>query len=497
MFNETFWIIYHSTNRFLGSTTGELFKHSFELVLFTFTTYMIVSEYLRNRDNLELKELGIGFGLLSLSKLGTTLTLGIHIFGGLLFTHTFAYIYILESTIELWAILSLIKFVTAPVIKDNKTIQKILKFGLIFVLLLTIGIYTHLITVTNITEFYDLRESSDFAIINLIKTIFLISGIIIMWKYYTQFKQVDKRHRSIFHAFILYAISPLFYTINYFAFAGQNPALIIISHPFPFIAVSQFTRVIFLKTADKAQILDRLNITEKKYLKAQEISELKDEFVSIVSHELKTPLTSINLYASILEKGTLGPSNQRQLEAFQTIKQECTRLSNLIQDILDLSKLDNKNVKLNYQIVDFYDLVENSLLLQIAQKKQIIIHNTVPLGSKIRVDPDKIKQVLINLQSNAIKFTEQEGSITIGFAHKPKTWEFWVADTGIGIPKNKIPKLFDKFYQVEDHLTRQAGGTGLGLAIVKRIADLHNAKIHVNSTVGKGSIFRLTFGKKY
>ena len=277
--------------------------------------------------------------------------------------------------------------------------------------------------------------------------------------------------------------------MNFLAYGGYNAALNILAHPFPFIAVAQFTRVIFLRIADKANVMNKLNITEQKYMKAQEVCQLKDEFVSIVSHELKTPLTSINLYAAMLEKGTLGESTPKQKEAYATIKEECERLSGLIQDILDMSKLESKKAKLRREKVDLNALVEACLLRHLAEKKSITLSNLVLPGTIVNVDKDKIKQVLINLESNAIKYSDEGANVTISYTTVGSGWEMRVTDTAWGIPAAKIPKLLEKFYQVEDHLTRKAGGTGLGLAIVKQIVTMHGGKIKVESQVGKGSTF--------
>lgn len=498
MLEEILIQTFHNVNRFLGSAQGELFKDSFEVVLFTFTTYMIISEYWRDPQNKSMRELALGFGMLSISKGIATAILGMHTFSGLVFTTFLGHIYMIEVMVEIFAIWVLIRYFLQPILekKNPKLLQVLTSTNMIAALTALIILSAAAqISTGDFDDFYDVKTSTHFAVLNLVRAGVLMLAIYLCLRYYSDMQKVDKYHRALMHAFMLYSITPIIGFINFLYFGGANPALIILAHPFPFIAVAQFTRVIFLRTADKASILDKLNITEQKYLKSQEVCALKDEFVGIVSHELKTPLTTINLYAAMLEKGTLGDSTPKQQEAYRTIKEECERLSNLIQDILDMNKLESKKMKLRREKIDLHALVEASKLTQMAERKRITIDNMVPVGTIINVDPDKMKQVLINLESNAIKYSDEGSSIKIGHAALKKGWELYIEDTGWGIPKEKLPKLFDKFYQVEDHMTRKIGGTGLGLTIVKQIIELHGGKIKATSEVGKGSRFTIIMGR--
>ncbi len=235
---------------------------------------------------------------------------------------------------------------------------------------------------------------------------------------------------------------------------------------------------------------------EKKFENAKSESELKTQFLYNISHDLKTPLTSIYGYGKLLASGSkdLDP---RYKEYADIITKEADRLLQLILQILDVAKLSSGRIQLDAQQVNFNDLVKNPAIQSLAEfagKKgiafEVAIGYDVPA---IQADPNRLIQVLVNLIGNAIKFTEQ-GSIRLGVARvssKSKFVRVEVRDTGTGISKEDMKKLFKKFYQVQRKgLTVQEGsGTGLGLSIAKEIVNLHGGKIGVESEPGKGSTF--------
>lgn len=235
------------------------------------------------------------------------------------------------------------------------------------------------------------------------------------------------------------------------------------------------------------------DITQQK-----EIENMKTEFVSMVSHELRTPLTSIKGYAALLNDPKLGDVTEKQGRAVEIINKESDRLTFLINDILDLSKLEAGKIKLNLEEVNIEDCIDNCAALEDVKQKNINFKKRVPKDMpKILADKGKITQVFTNLISNSVKFTKPEGNISI-FIHNRKKDNFItikVKDTGIGIAKKHIPNLFDKFYQVESHLRRNVGGTGLGLPIVKEIITLHNGDISVESKLNQGTTISFTLPK--
>lgn len=230
--------------------------------------------------------------------------------------------------------------------------------------------------------------------------------------------------------------------------------------------------------------------------KQKELDEMKTEFVSTVSHELRTPLTSIKGYAALLADGRLGALNEQQKKSVDIINGESDRLTILINDILDLSRMEAGKARTNFTFTDLVECLEQSPVLHVADAKGIAIKKVIPQNlPKLLLDKTKITQVFTNLLSNAVKFTKPGGTMTIRIHNKRDTVQVDITDTGIGIPKKEIPNLFNKFYQVERHLTRYQGGTGLGLPIVKEIIGLHHGLISIKSIVNKGTTVSFSLPK--
>lgn len=244
------------------------------------------------------------------------------------------------------------------------------------------------------------------------------------------------------------------------------------------------------------RLVQRFNQMAKKL---KELDELKDGFVSSVSHELRSPLAAIDGYCDyMLDSISKNLSAEKQEKSLKIIKEATIRLTNFINNILDLAKMKAGKFEVRKSPVDINELAHEivSLFESLAakQNKKIeYITNDVDLP-KIDVDSEKVKQVITNLIGNALKFTQENASITVS-ARFYKTSDFievWVADTGIGIPPEALAKVFDRFYQVKESEMKKPKGTGLGLAIVAEIIKLHNGKIWVESTLGNGSIFKFT-----
>ncbi len=230
--------------------------------------------------------------------------------------------------------------------------------------------------------------------------------------------------------------------------------------------------------------------------KIREIENMKTEFIGIVSHELKTPLTGIRGYAELLHVGKLGLLDEKQQKAVEIIVTEAQRLTILINDLLDLSKLETGGAKLNLQEISLEECLDQSPALYLIKDKEIEFKKFVPLNLPfIFADKNKILQVFTNLLSNAAKFTPKNGSIIVRFTVRKDSIFVSVKDTGIGIAKKHLPHLFDKFYQVETHLRRKQGGTGLGLPIVKEIVALHGGLITVESKIKRGTTISFTISR--
>lgn len=229
----------------------------------------------------------------------------------------------------------------------------------------------------------------------------------------------------------------------------------------------------------------------------KEIERARTEFVSVASHELRTPMAAIREAVALIMEGITGSVNEKQLKFLDMARRNIDRLTGIINDLLDLSKIESGKLVLTKAMTDPFDIIEDvfATFEPMTQEKGLSLlklpRDHLP---KVMVDRDKMDQVMGNLVANAVKFTPAGGMITIGARNHPgrqKDIEFFVQDTGIGIEKKDFSKLFQKFQQLDSSLSRVAGGTGLGLAISKEIAELHGGRIWVESELGKGSTFRV------
>jgi len=224
--------------------------------------------------------------------------------------------------------------------------------------------------------------------------------------------------------------------------------------------------------------------------------QAKSEFISLASHEIRTPIAALEGYLSMLNNQDLTPSNK--IEVAKRSYESVERLSTLVKDLLDVSRIDQKRIKLNKQPTRIERVIQRaieSFELQ-AQDKKIYIRFQKPdkMLPELNVDPERISEVFNNLIGNALKFTEK-GGITISLDKKGKEAVVSVSDTGIGIPEESINSLFNKFFQAQQAssvLSNERGGTGLGLYITKNIVEMHGGKIWVESESGKGSAFHFT-----
>ncbi|MBD2212967.1 PAS domain S-box protein [Nostoc linckia FACHB-104] len=230
-------------------------------------------------------------------------------------------------------------------------------------------------------------------------------------------------------------------------------------------------------------------------------TRLKDEFLANMSHELRTPLNAILGMSEVLQDEILGAINEKQRQSLQTIERSGEHLLELINDILDLSKIEAGQLELGYAPIAIRQLCESSLAFikqQAVQKRIQLEVKTPPQLPKLLLDERRIRQVLINLLNNAVKFTPEGGRITLEVschALEPEKTSplgfirIAIIDTGIGIAPENLKKLFKPFIQIDSALNRQYAGTGLGLALTKRIVELHGGKVGVSSELGVGSCF--------
>jgi two-component system phosphate regulon sensor histidine kinase PhoR len=231
----------------------------------------------------------------------------------------------------------------------------------------------------------------------------------------------------------------------------------------------------------------------------KKVENMRRDFVANVSHELRTPVTIIKGYAETLLAGTLESDPTSAIRFIKIISSHSERLTNLINDILTLSSLETKDALLELNPLDASSTVAKAcmLLQERASQKNISIFNETLSSELPRVmaDQGRLEQVVVNLLENAIKYTPDGGTVRLFTEDEGEFVKVSVADTGIGIPFKDLPRIFERFYRVDEARTREQGGTGLGLAIVKHIVHLHGGAVSVTSEPGKGSQFSFTIRK--
>lgn len=247
---------------------------------------------------------------------------------------------------------------------------------------------------------------------------------------------------------------------------------------------------------------------EENFRQLQELDQLKSNFLSTVSHELRTPLTSIIGYAEMLIEGLAGPVSEQQLDYLGTIMEKGEALLSLITSLLEATRIEAGKLRLQAGPFDLEKVLDEAVssVKPQASRKGLRLSRKVPAGLRQpALDQEKIGQCLVNLLANAVKFTPTGGSITIRVEEASWTpskasgrfdgtdgfFAIVVEDTGIGIPSEKLERIFDTFFQVDGGATREYGGAGLGLSIVKSYVEAHGGEIRVASEVGGGSRFTI------
>ncbi len=266
-----------------------------------------------------------------------------------------------------------------------------------------------------------------------------------------------------------------------------------------------------------AELADKNRRLGEAVDRMQEADRIKSNFLATISHELRTPLTSVIGYSEMLLEGLAGPLNEEQREYVHTIMEKGDNLLQLISGILDVSRMESGSLTLRREAVDLRDIIGtvSTALHPAFKRKRLRLEVPSQDGESPQVigDPDKIRQVLMNLLGNAIKFTPEGGSIHVGVeigrvSREDESERFGaesgehllrpgvrlrVRDSGIGIAKEKQARIFEPFFQVDSSSTREYGGTGLGLTLVKNLVEAQGGRVWVESELGRGSVFTVTF----
>ncbi len=247
------------------------------------------------------------------------------------------------------------------------------------------------------------------------------------------------------------------------------------------------------QTVQLAQIAEQKRELEGSYAQINEISRLKSEFLANMSHELRTPLNAILGFSEILKDNLVALDEEQRHECLENIHTSGKHLLELVNDVLDLSKIEAGRMELSYD--DFFVSTAvrevHNVIRSLSERRNINLSIEVtPEDLEVRADKSKFKQVLYNLLSNAIKFTAQGGRVWVAaWREAGDTLCVEVGDTGVGIPREHHERIFNEFYQVDNAATRQVEGTGLGLSLTRRIVDLHGGTLQLESEPGKGSAF--------
>ncbi|MBI1730371.1 HAMP domain-containing histidine kinase [Candidatus Acetothermia bacterium] len=237
---------------------------------------------------------------------------------------------------------------------------------------------------------------------------------------------------------------------------------------------------------ERDERLERINVDLTK------ANQVKSEFLAVMGHELKTPLHAIRGYSQLMLEGIEGPVTPTQKEDLENIVQSSDHLRSLIDNILQFSKLESGQEMIHPESVEVSKIVEEAMkhVSVLAREKGIAVHASAN-GIRVYADETKLKQVLINLLSNALKYTKT-GEVEVSTKKRRDEVLFAIKDTGIGIPEEMYEKIFEPFTQLDSSNTREWGGIGLGLSIVKKYVEMHGGKIWLESQVGKGTTFYFT-----
>jgi PAS domain S-box-containing protein len=251
------------------------------------------------------------------------------------------------------------------------------------------------------------------------------------------------------------------------------------------------------KLAERTVQLERAAIElERRNWEVERVSRMKTDFLTRISHELRTPLNAIVGYSDLLGEEPAGPLPPPYPRFVANIQEGAQHLLAMVNDLLDISKIEAGRLDLNLEVFRPADALEEvlSVVTPLAKIKNIAIDNQVPPGMSIYADRTRFKQVLYNLLSNAVKFTPENGRVWVAGDSRGDAADFCVGDTGIGIPESELESVFDEFHRVGGPSSFATEGTGLGLAITRRLVELHGGRIRVESTVGQGSRFCFSVG---
>ena len=271
--------------------------------------------------------------------------------------------------------------------------------------------------------------------------------------------------------------------------SGEVLGALLFGHSQPGVFTPQHERLIVGIAAWASLGLENARL----YVGVQEASRLKDEFLATLSHELRTPLNAILGYARMIKAGLV--TGEKQTRAIETIERNATSLTQIVEDVLDVSRIISGKVRLNVQPVDLPQVVREALeaVMPAANAKGVRVETIIdPRAAPVAGDPERLQQVIWNLVANAVKFTGRGGKVQVRLERVNSRVDVIVSDTGIGISPEFLPYVFERFRQADSGTTRERGGLGLGLAIARHFVEMHGGTIHASSGgTDQGSTFRI------
>jgi signal transduction histidine kinase len=240
------------------------------------------------------------------------------------------------------------------------------------------------------------------------------------------------------------------------------------------------------------RVQERTRELQTALQKLSELNQLKSNFIANISHELRTPLTHIKGYVELLLSGAMGELNDQQGSSMQVVRRSTDRLEQQIEDLIRFSLADRGEFTIRMGPINLdklADLVISRSCIK-AKERKVFLESQIEAGiPHVRGDEEKLSWAILQLLDNAIKFTPASGRVTLRARALDNSVEISIADTGIGIPADRVPEIFEPFHQLDGSATRRYGGTGLGLALVRQIIDAHGTSIRVHSEVGQGTCF--------
>jgi len=225
------------------------------------------------------------------------------------------------------------------------------------------------------------------------------------------------------------------------------------------------------------------------------VRDSRSEFFANISHELRTPITYLQGYANVLNQGLFESEDEKQ-NYLRIIRQEAERMKHLVDDLFELAKMEEGRLTFNIEWMNLAEPVEAALAKvkpRIESKELVLVKEIQPALPYVLADGIRMEQIMINLLDNAIRYITSKGTISIRLYADPDYVIIVIADTGLGIPEEELPYIFERFYRVEKSRSRERGGTGLGLAIVKKMVEMQDGNIEVFSKIGEGTTFQLKF----